>query len=472
MALPVTEHGYSLTDPTVQSWLSLGLDEAESNPDLRWPKSIPVWDRMRTEDSQVISVLAAVTLPIRGTTWRIDPAGASDEVTQHVAVNMGLDIVGSTDGIRPLRTRGRFSWEEHLRHALLCLVFGHSFFEQIYRIDENGRTHLRKLGWRPPRTIDRIDVAPDGGLVAIRQKAPFGGKNAPRIGIERLVAYIHDREGGNWLGRSLLRGAYKPWLLKDRMLRVQAMTVDRNGLGVPVYTSSKPADGMTTAEWKAYQQEEIANGLALARGLRSGENTGAALPHGATLEFKGVSGHLPDADKPIRYYDEQIARSVLAHFLNLGTETGSWALGSTFADFFTTSLRAVTKHVADVTNQHVIEDLVDVAFGEDVPAPRLVYDDLDSGAPVTAEAIKALIDCGALTPDADLEAYLRDHMSLPAAKALGEEMFGLDGDAETARSAAEVAQKVYLAVQNDVLSRDEGRELIRMAGANLNEGDS
>jgi hypothetical protein len=55
----------------------------------------------------------------------------------------------------------------------------------------------------------------------------------------------------------------------------------------------------------------------------------------------GVDGDLPDADTPIRYHDEQIARAVLAHFLNLGTQTGSWALGTTFADFFTLSLQSV-----------------------------------------------------------------------------------------------------------------------------------
>ena len=51
---------------------------------------------------------------------------------------------------------------------------------------------------------------------------------------------------------------------------------------------------------------------------------------------------------------------MLAHFLNLGTETGSWALGSTFADFFTQSLNAVAEQVCDVVQQHVIEDLVDL----------------------------------------------------------------------------------------------------------------
>ena len=42
-------------------------------------------------------------------------------------------------------------------------------------------------------------------------------------------------------------------------------------------------------------------------------------------------------------------------------------------------------------------------------------------------------------------------------------------DATQARDAAEVSQKVYLAVANNVLDREEGRELIQRAGANLKE---
>lgn len=44
-----------------------------------------------------------------------------------------------------------------------------------------------------------------------------------------------------------------------------------------------------------------------------------------------------------------------------------------------------------------------------------------------------------------------------------------DGGAVSAREAAEVSQKVYLAVVNDVLSRPEARALIRRAGAELEE---
>lgn len=414
----MAEMGYQ--SGSLTGWAAFADEANEKNPDLVWPKSVEVYDRMRSEDSQVGSVLRAVTLPIRKARWVIDGTGCREEVVELVAADLGLPVKGQPPQA-PIRSRGRFSWDEHLRLALLELVYGHSFFEQVYEFD--GQRHrLHKLAWRPPRTISNINVARDGGLVSIMQhglanptaRAMLGSFGQEiEIPVDRLVAYVNEREGANWLGRSLLRQAYKNWLLKDRMLRVQALTVERNGLGVPVYTAAPVPDGAEGERLDEWRKSEKDAGLKLAKGFRAGEAAGASLPHGASLELKGVTGKLPDIDGPIRYHDEQIARAVLAHFLNLGTETGSWALGSTFANFFTDSLNAVAEHIADVTQQHVVEDLVDANWGTAEPAPRLVCEPIGERMPATAEAIKSLIEVGALTRDPALEAHLREQYGLP-----------------------------------------------------------
>ncbi len=395
--VPVREIGFAHGQP---GWWGVALDE-ESTPELRWPLSVQVYDSMRRQDAQIASVLRAVTLPVRRTAWRVDPAGARDEVTQLVADDLGLPVQGAAPEPSP-RTRDRFSWPEHLRLALLMLAYGHSFFEQTYRFDEAGRARLRKLAWRPPRTIAAINVAVDGGLESIEQHGRSGALRAERpIPVSQLVAYVHDREGGNWLGSSLLRPAYKHWLIKDRLLRTQAQTIDRNGMGVPIYEA---AEG----------EEDLAPGRQLATSVRSGESAGAALPPGAKLRLQGVEGTLPDAMPAIRYHDEQIARAVLAHFLNLGTQTGSWALAAVQADTFLQSLQTLAQQVADVASQHVVEDLVDVNFGPDEPAPRVVFEEIGSRQQATAQAIKALTDAGILLPNRELEEAVRQQFGLPA----------------------------------------------------------
>ncbi len=397
----------------IPTWGGLLSEANESNPEMVWPLSLDVYDRMRSEDSQVGSVLRAVTQPILSTDWVIDPAGADAEVVELIATDFNLPVKGE-DRDAPLRTGGRFSWDEHLRLALLELVFGHSYFEQVYR-PEGDLLHLAKLAWRPPRTISDIEVARDGGLVAIKQHG-FSGSSTVRIPVDRLVAYVNEREGANWFGRSLLRTAYKNWLLKDQLLRVQALTAVRNGLGIAVYENSPaPEDtDVDETELKKRADDELAAGLKLAKDSRAGDTAGVAIPNGAKLDFKCVTGKLPDTDPMIRYHDEQIARAVLAHFLNLGTETGSWALGSTFADFFTNSLNAVAQHLASVAQQHVVEDLVDRNWGPTKRAPQIVPAKIGAQHPATAESIKALIECGALSRDPALEAHLRAQYGLPA----------------------------------------------------------
>lgn len=404
-----------LQGSVIQQPNALNPDPYELNEALKWPRSLSVYDQMTTE-SQVISVLRAVQLPILATKWRVDPAGASDEVAEWVARDLGLPLVGS-DNAPPRRTAGRFSWRRHLREALLSLRYGHMAFEQLYAYDpeDNGRAALVKLEARMPRRIVRINVGTDGELISIEQNPAvqqladgtmLGATWVP-VGVgriiipeNRLVYYVNEQEPGDWIGRSLLRAAYKNWLIKDDLLRTQALALKRNGMGIPVYTGAE-------------KDEDLARGWQIAQELRSGETAGAAIPFGAMLHLQGVDGQVPEMDSAIAYHDQQMARAVLAHFLNLGTQTGSWALGASFQDFFVMSLQSVAQDICDTAQQHIVEDIVSINFGVDEPCPRLVFEPIGSQQPLTAAVILALRQAGMIIPDRELEQFVRDAFGMP-----------------------------------------------------------
>jgi hypothetical protein len=388
-----------------QQW----VDE-EKVPDLQWPQANRIYARMGREDGRVSSVLNAIGLPIRRTAWRIDQNGASDEVTEFVARNLGLAIVGeSTDDKVQPRTKGRFSWVEHVRVALMCLQYGHSYFEQVYRIEGN-RLALHKLAPRPQRTIIKMNVARDGGLDSIIQAQPSDASltvsnildGGVRIPVDRLVAYVRDMDPGRWMGNSLLRPAYKHWLLKDELMRIEAAVARRNGMGVPVATAPEGADQGTVDAYKNMATE-----------YRGGEKSGIGLPNGANFQLLGVQGNLPDIRLAIEYHDKQIALAGLAHFLNLD-RGGSYALASVQSDSFTQSTQTIAEALRDTAQAHVIEDLVDLNFGEEAPAPRLVFDEIGSRQDLTAQALKTLIDAGLIRLDRSLEEYARQQYGLPA----------------------------------------------------------
>ena len=104
----------------------------------------------------------------------------------------------------------------------------------------------------------------------------------------------------------------------------------------------------------------------------------------------------------------------LAHFLNLDGKGGSYALASVQQDTFVQAVGAVADHIRETAQAHVIDDIVDWNWGEDEPAPRLVFDAIGSRQDATASAMQQLVSAGLLTPDDRLESFIRQMTGLPA----------------------------------------------------------
>lgn len=388
---------------------------AEDNWALRFPESAKVFAKMGREDTQITSVLKALWLPIQRATWMIDPNGADPEVVALVAEDLRLPVLGDDPRKPVARRRGRVSWSEHLQKALLALQFGCMFFEQVYAEGPDGRMHLRKLAPRMPGTLSKVNVARDGGLESIEQ-APVNvdGESVKgvTIPVDRLVAYVHAPTDTSWTGTSVLRPAYKHWMLRDQFLRLEAQVLDRNGMGVPVYTGS---------EFTNDPAGDLERGQDIATSLRSGKAAGAAIPAGSKLALMGVSGQLVNPREAIAYHDSMMARAVLAHFLNLEGKGGSYALAETQSDLFIQSLQTIAEWIADTATQHIVEDLVDVAFPDyDGMAPRIIAEPIASKKELSAQDLATLVRDKVLIPDKDLEEDTRRRYSMPAKRPLSE----------------------------------------------------
>lgn len=402
-----TAAGYSST-------FGFAWDLSEDSPELQWPHSIVVYDRMIRQDAQVRGVYNALVLPILQAHWMVAPQGARPELVAALADDLGLPVEGQAPQPRK-RLRGRFSWGEHMPVALLKLIYGHMPFNQVYSIVEGGpfglMARIHKLSPRFPRTLTKIDVAPDGDLRSITQANYDMTRGAPpevEIPIKDLVYYVNERQGGAWQGQSILRSSYKNWTLKDRLLRVAAMTHERNGMGVPEMRATIP--GLT--------QKQMQDAAVMAEKYRAGDKAGFATPYGFEFHLRGVEGSLPDALPMIRYHDEQITKPMQEMFMQLGsTQTGSRALGSSFIDFFGMALNAVAGGIAVETTQYVVEDWVNLNYGEEEPAPAVVCKTIDGERDIDPASVVTLVEAGAVEMDDDLEAFLRQRYGLPARNA-------------------------------------------------------
>lgn len=426
---------------------------AEQNWKLRWPQSIRTYARMAREDSQVKSVLKAVSLPVRRTTWRIDPNGADPEVVRLVAEDLRLPVLGDDGGSPTAQTGGHASFAGHLKWVLKMLVFGHAYFEVVFR-EQDGQDRLWKLAYRPPESIAEIRVERDGGLAGIRQHPAPGDKvREINIPVQHLLAYVNDPMDFSWRGESELRAAYKHWILRDQFMLLEENVLDRNGMGVPVYTGATNDQG------------EIAAGRKLATGLRAGKTSGAAVPYGAKLELKGVSGQLVNPREAISYHDSMIARSVLAHFLNLEGKGGSYSLAEIQAETFTQSLQTLAEDIAETVNQHLVERMVNLAFDrEHGPYPRVTFDPIGSVKDLPMETLTLLVNAGVVLPDKDLEDEVRRRGGMPAkrpkSKAKAE-------NPDLGKPSAEELEKVAKAIAALVgagYSRDEAAQILGFEG--------
>ena len=374
------------------------VDENETVPDLMWPTSVVTFDKMRT-DAQIAGLYSAVAYGIQQLRFVLDSNGARPKMVQEISEDLNVPIMGSEQNARR-RMKKRFAHQKHVSQALLSLLYGHMYFEQVGEI-RDGLWRLRKLAARMPQTISRITVADDGGLVAIHQGNTGALMSNPGIPVDRLVGFIFAQEGYSWIGRSMLRDIYREWLIKDRLMRVDAINHERAG-GVPFGVGSPE---MTPSELDAFHEQ-----MQL---FKIGDTSGGAVPYGADIKIAKGTGS--DVMGSIQAHNEAMARRFLLMVASLAqgsSHVGSYALGEVFQDFFVLGQKAICQWYCDVMNEHVIEDWVDWNYGEEEElAPVLRWEGEDDVLGI--EQLGVLVDKNIVTVDAELEDWIRYRKRLP-----------------------------------------------------------
>ena len=401
-----TNYGVSVNplSGTLAPWRQF-IDQVEYVPEMRWPTSVTTFDQMRT-DSQLAALITAVMHGVTQLRFLISPNGARPELVTEIAQDLNVPIQGKED--EPMgRMKKRFSHQRFCSQAMLAVLYGHMYFEQVGNIVD-GKWRLRKLAPRMPQTIRAINVAEDGGLVSIQQWGTnqiLGGQGIgipPEIPVDRLAAFVFQQEGYSWVGRSMMRDCFKDWVIKDRLMRIEAINHERAG-GVPYANAPQ---GATVKEIEDLDQ--------LMRQFKIGESSGMALPFGADLNIaKGMNS---DIDKTIKRYNESMARKFMMMVANLaqgGQHVGSYALGDIFDDLWHIAQRAVAQWYCDIVNEHIIEDIVDWNYGEDEElVPKLTWERTREDSLGVAD-LSLLVERGVIIVDDEIENAVRYKYQLP-----------------------------------------------------------
>jgi hypothetical protein len=199
-----------------------------------------------------------------------------------------------------------------------------------------------------------------------------------RIPTQKCVHYAFDASGkfGNPYGRSLLRRAYKWWVMKDTFLKMLAVALDRKGTPLTIVY----ADQNTTLADSAQVGDTTS-----ARGKRVGIRADVAakrafenIHNDTTIILPGKKGQIFETDfvpqdahadqflAAIDMCNKSIMRALLIPSLIFtnGDGTGSYSLGQEHAKTFTKILDSYLVGLQEVLIQQLVKELIAYNFDE------------------------------------------------------------------------------------------------------------
>jgi len=369
-------------------------DLGEYNPALEGLSAFSTYEKMRRSDAQVAATLMSMKLPIRSAEWTVTPPENATPVEQEAA-----------DLVRECLLE-EIKFDSVVRNALLMLDFGCAAHADHWYVDGN-RIRIKKLKPLLPVTFQRWLTDGEENLVGIEQ---YGAKGDTYITTvveaDRLALFTHEQEGANFAGRSMLRGCYQHWYIKSNLYKIDAISIERNGMGVPYIIMGEDA-----------KKEDRETALAYVTQLSTHEKAGIVLPNGWVFGLKGVEGTLRDPKESIAHHNMMIAMSALAQFMMLGQSSGgNRALGESLGDFFYLGLQATAKAISEELSRTTIRRLCDYNFAGLTRYPKAIAQKIQGIEFGTLyAALKELAGAGLVQGDDELEAYLRKTMGLPEA---------------------------------------------------------
>jgi SPP1 gp7 family putative phage head morphogenesis protein len=369
------------------------IDTDEYVSDLSGSKLYTTVDKMRWSDASVQAALLMCELPIRSAEWDVEAASEDaqdEEIAKFVRDNLFNDLT--------------ITWEDVIRQILLMLPYGCMAFEVVYKLTDDRKVAWRKWAPRLPKTIYKWNTDKNGELESITQRTYKSG-NFIEIDIpaEKLMVFVHRREGDNYLGTSILRQAYKHWFFRDKYYKIDAVATERAGIGIP---KIQLPDGFT--------DDDYDEAVKVGENLRGHEKAYVVYKEGWEIEMMDMkSQSTKGTEEMLEHHTREILKSVLAQFIDLGSgATGSYALAKDQSKMFLTAIDALAKQIEDVINDE-IKKLVDYNWTvEDYP--KLTHTDLGiKDVEELSNAIQKLTFAGVITADSHLEDYMRKVLKLP-----------------------------------------------------------
>lgn len=198
-----------------------------------------------------------------------------------------------------------------------------------------------------------------------------------RIPRQKCIHYAFDAQGkfGNPYGRSLLRRAYKYYVMKDAFLQMMSIALDRKGTALTVVyadpnTTLQSADSLEAGQdVRNVQGKGVRADVAARDAFKNIHNDSVIILPGKKDEIYGVdfmpqSPNTGDFISALDFCNKSILRALLVPTLIFGNGdgTGSYSLGQEHAKTFDKILDSINAGLCQVLLQQLIAEMIRYNF--------------------------------------------------------------------------------------------------------------
>lgn len=410
------------------------IDDFVTN--LQGQKGAKVWREMSDNDPIIGAMMFAIERLILEIGWDVEP------YTDSVDTEVTPEAEANAQFVEECMADMSESWSTTLQQILSFLIYGFAPCEIVYKrrngMDQkdgsrrsrhnDGKIGWRKVALRAQETVWSWQFDETGSIEGVNQLDPYVHKGVVFIPIEKLLLFRTVSARSNPEGRSILRNAYRPWKFKRTIEEIEAVGIERDLAGLPVAYVPPTMLSSTATPQEVAARNAI---QAMIRGIKRNENEGILFPlaydaqgrETYKLELLSSGGSRQfNTDAIVARYDQRISMVVLADFILLGHENvGSFALGTSKIDLFTTAIQQICNSIAEVFNDHALPRLfklngMDTSKLPQIKPQQIAHVDL----PMLGDFISKMVQAGAITVDSGLDEYLRELTNLPK-KVEGEE---------------------------------------------------